>query len=102
MSLVERVADKLKLIRARKLSRCAKACFMDKDGALTLEGERLLADLRTHSGLFETIIRRDGSGAIDKDQLLRMEGRRELVLRLLNLLELDPLGIARLREVDDA
>jgi hypothetical protein len=86
--------------RGRKLQRAYKACFCDADGKLTLEGANVLADLREQAKLFGSASRRGGS--IDKDQLLEIEGRRQIVLRLINALELDPLGVARLMEVDDA
>jgi hypothetical protein len=79
-----------------------KACFCDDEGRLTLEGGRVLADLRERSMLFKSAIRRDGRGVIDREELARIEGRREIVLRIINALELDPLGVARLMEVDDA
>jgi hypothetical protein len=101
MALVDRIADALKARRARALSRAAKACFCDKDGRLTREGEIVLADLRNLSQLFSSSVRRLPSAAIDKDYVLELEGRRQVVLRLLNLLELDPLGAAALREVED-
>lgn len=102
MSLVERIVDKGKALFGRKLSRCYKACFCGEDGKLTEDGERVLADLRTQAMLFDSAIRRDGAGAIDKDLLLKMEARRELVLRIINLLELDPLAVGKLVEVDHA
>jgi hypothetical protein len=101
-ALLDRALKIGKERRGRKLQRCVKACFCDDNGKLTFEGERVLADLRERSKLFGSAVRRDGRGVIDRDDLLRIEGRREIVLRLLNLLELDPLGVARLMEVDDA
>lgn len=101
--LLERAIDRIKQRKAANLQRCAKACFCDENGALTYEGGKVLADLRSLSGMFDNNVRRlASSGAIDKDLLLELEGRRQVVLRLLNLLELDPLGIAHLTEVDDA
>ena len=101
----ERLAGAVESLRARrdaKLSQYAKACFLAEDGKTpTIEGQRLLADLRDKAKLFSSSIVRTVGGAIDRDEMLRMEGRREIVLRLINLLELDPQGIARLVEVDD-
>jgi hypothetical protein len=100
--LLERAVESLRARRDRELSRCAKACFLDKDGKTpTLEGQRLLADLRNNAVLFGSAIKRDRMGAIDRDELLRTEARREIVLRLINLLELDPMEVARFVEVDD-
>lgn len=100
-SRLGKMVERLKFKRHAELARCAKACFLDENGKPTLEGERILADLRKHSGLFASAVKRDRNGAIDKDELLRIEGRRELVLRLINLLELDPLEVARFVEVDN-
>jgi hypothetical protein len=100
--LLERAVESLRARRDRELSRCAKACFLDKDGKTpTLEGERLLADLRKQCGA----VRIERSSAIawgDRPRrMLRIEARREIVLRLINLLELDPMEVARFVEVDD-
>jgi hypothetical protein len=99
--LLERASRRSRNWRGRKLQRCYKACFCDDKGKLTHEGERVLADLREQSRLFASGVKRRG-GEIDKDHLLELEGRRQIVLRVLNALELDPIGIARLVEVDDA
>lgn len=100
--LIARAVATLADRRGRKLQRCYQACFCDAEGKLTHEGERVLADLRNQAKLFASGVRRTAAGAIDKDNLLELEGRRQIVLRVLNALELDPIGIARLVEVDDA
>jgi hypothetical protein len=99
---VERAVETIKRRREIKLARCYRGCFLDPAGALTIEGARVLADLRTAAKLFHSGIRRDGRGVIDRDELLRLEGRREIVLRMINLLDLDPLLVGKLAEVDDA
>lgn len=98
--LLDRALSLAKARRARKLQRAYKACFCDAEGKLTLEGSNVLADLREQARLFASASRRGGT--IDKDLLLEIEGRRQIVLRLINVLELDPLGVARLMEVDNA
>jgi hypothetical protein len=98
--LLARAVALAKERRGRKLQRSYKACFCDADGKLTAEGSHVLADLRQQARLFASASRRGGE--IDKDQLLEIEGRRQIVLRVINALELDPLGVARLMEVDDA
>jgi hypothetical protein len=98
--LAARVRAFARARRNAKLARAYKACFCGEDGKLTLEGSQVIADLREQSKLFGSASRR--GGVIDKDQLLEIEGRRQVVLRLINVLELDPLGVARLMEVDDA
>jgi hypothetical protein len=96
------IAESLRAVRDRKVRLCAQACFCEADGkTVTPDGERLLADLRKHAKLFGTSIARDVTGKIDRDDMLRIEGRREIVLRLINLLELDPLEVARFVEVDN-
>lgn len=89
-------------IRDANLSRCVKACFTDpKTGIVTLEAERVFADLRRQAKLFNSSIVRTRSGEIDRDEMLRIEARREIVLRLINLLELDPASVAQFVEVDN-
>ncbi|HET8534950.1 MAG TPA: hypothetical protein VFL74_05310 [Sphingomicrobium sp.] len=101
----EKLAAAVESVRRRRdsmLSVHAKACFLDPGGkGLSFDGERLLADLRNKAKLFGSSITRDLQGRIDTEEMLRMEGRREIVLRLINLLELDPQEVARLVEVDD-
>jgi hypothetical protein len=99
-ALLNRAVALIKERRNRKLQRCYRACFCDAEGKLTAEGAHILADLRERARLFSSASRRGGD--IDKDQLLEIEGRRQIVLRVINALELDPLGVARLMEVDDA
>lgn len=99
--LVRAAVENIKRWRELELARCVKACFRDEEGNISLEGQRVIADLREKARLFESGIRRDGRGVIDHDDLVRIEGRREIVLRLINLLELDPMEIARFVEVDD-
>jgi hypothetical protein len=98
-----RLVESLRWRRNAELSRCAKACFCDAEDpkVLTVEAERLLADLRDRADLFGSSIKRDQKGAIDPLEAVRMEGRREIVLRIINLLELDPQRAARFVEVDN-
>lgn len=107
MSLEKRIeqaralAQSIRNRRDRRLTRSAKACFCDPaSGELTEEAAHLFVDLRQQAKLFGTSI---GSAAapIDPLELARIEGRREIVLRLINFVQADPLRIARLVEVDD-
>lgn len=101
-SALERAVELLKWKRDAELSRCAKACFFGADGKTpTTEGATLLADICKQSRLFESAIRRRLTGEIDRDELLRIEARREVALRLFNLLELGPQEAARIVEVDN-
>jgi hypothetical protein len=99
--LINRAVDGLRARRDRELMRCAKALFLEEDGTVKLEGQRLLADLQKSARLFGSAFTRDRNGQIDDKQLLRMEGRREIVLRLINLLELGPREVAQFVEVDN-
>lgn len=83
-----------------ELSRCVKACFLVDDGA-TIEGQRVLADLRKFAKLDDHSFLRDLRGTIDPLSLARIEGRREVVRRLINFMELDPAEVARFVEVDN-
>jgi hypothetical protein len=87
--------------RDAELTRCAKAIFCDEEGELKPEAKALLADMRRNSELFGSSIVKDRNGHIDRDEMLRIEGRREIVLRTINLLELGPLEVARFVEVDN-
>jgi hypothetical protein len=100
-SALERAVELIQWRRDTELSRCVKALFLEEDGTVKTEGQRVLAELRRHSKLFNSSITRDRQGRIDGDEMLRLEGRREIVLRLINLLELDPLRVARFVEVDN-
>lgn len=102
MTIRDSLAAIAKQRRIRRLQRAYKACFCDELGELTLEGRAVLADLRERAMMFDTSIKRTIGGSIDKDLLLEVEGRRAMLLRVLNVLELDPLGVAAMKEVDDA
>jgi hypothetical protein len=104
-ALKRRLAAAVNTLKARRdaeLSRCAKACFFEDDSKTpTLEGARILAEMRKHATLFHSSIGKDRNGRIDVENMIRMEGRREIVLWLNNLLELGPVEVARLVEVDN-
>lgn len=98
--LVEIAVDRIKRKREAELRRCYRACFLDENGNVTLEAQKVFADLRELSGLFGSAIKRDGAGRIDLELLLQQEARRGLVLRILSCLDLDPLLIGKFTEVD--
>jgi hypothetical protein len=90
--------------KAVELGRCVKACLVDEKGKPTLEGSTLLADLRKFARLGthkQHSFLRDLTGAIDPLSMARIEGRREVVNRLLDFLELDPAEARALVEVDN-
>lgn len=99
---IERIAQTARQRRLITLSRCIKACFLDpKTGELTLEGRTVLADLSEQAKLHNSGIRRNAAGELDSAELIRIEGRREIVLRLTNFLKLDQRVLEQNVEVDD-
>lgn len=77
------------------LSRCVKGLFLDGD-KLKRDGEAVLADLRRfcfadRATIFST----------EPLEMARREGRREVFVRLTNLLNLDELQVQQLMEIDD-
>lgn len=87
--------------RAIELSRCVKACFLDGNGIATPESERVIADLRKFASLDRHSFLRDLTGKIDPLSMARIEGRREVVQRIINFLELEPSEVRRFVEVDN-
>ncbi len=101
MSIALELLTHKKRRKVAKLQRAYKACFCSESGEISAEGRLVLADLRERAMMFDTSIKRTIGGSIDKDLLLEIEGRRAIVLRVLNVLELDPLGVAAFSEVSD-
>lgn len=90
--------------RSIELARCVKACFLDEHGIASFEGERVIADLRKFAKLGshkEHAFLRDLTGAIDPLSMARIEGRREVVNRLIDFLELEPSTVRAFVEVDN-
>jgi hypothetical protein len=90
--------------RALELARSVKACILDEVGKPTLEGAILLADLRKFAKLGshkQHAFLRDLTGKIDPLSMARIEGRREVVNRVLDFLELEPSEVRALVEVDN-
>jgi hypothetical protein len=103
---VSSTIDKVRSILGRKaieLSRCVKACFTDGLGVPTLEAQRVIADLRQFArlGRKQDLFLRDLSGKIDPLSMARIEGRREVVNRLIDFLELEPSEVRAFVEVDN-
>jgi DNA-directed RNA polymerase subunit F len=101
------IPDKVRSLlksRAIELGRCVKACYTAESGELTLEGRSVLADLRKFAKLGshkENAFLRDLTGALDPLAMARIEGRREVVNRLIDFLELDPSEARAIVEVDN-
>jgi hypothetical protein len=106
-SAFDRTQQKVESIIRRRviaLARCVKACFLDENGVATNEGERVIADLRKFAKLGshkEHAFLRDLTGAIDPLSMARIEGRREVVNRLIDFLELEPTTVRAFVEVDN-
>lgn len=85
--LAERTRQLLAAVFEVKTLRAYKAVFLDKDGALTPDGERVLADMAKAAGIGK--VRRDATG----DELQFREGRRAVLLHV--LARLDGANLAR-------
>lgn len=70
--------------------------FRGENGELRIVGEHVLADLRDFCGVSRPTI-------FDPDPLImaRREGRREVFVRITNLLNLDEAIVQKLMELDD-
>jgi hypothetical protein len=108
VSKIEDAQRKIQSILRRRsieLARCVKACFLDgRTGIATLEAERVIADLRKFAYLGshkQHAFLRDLTGAIDPLSMARIEGRREVVNRLIDFLELEPSAVRAFVEVDN-
>jgi len=100
----QRLANAAFRRRAVELARCVKGCFLDESGIASFEGERVIADLRNFAKLGshkQHAFLRDLTGAIDPLSMARIEGRREVVNRLIDFLELEPSTVRAFVEVDN-
>jgi hypothetical protein len=91
-------------MKAAALARSVKACFLTDLDVLTDEGRAVLSDLRKFAKLGshkEHSFLRDLGGRIDPLSMARIEGRREVVNRLIDFLELDPEAVRAIVEVDN-
>ena len=107
MGIREQAAEKVEIL-ARWLgirrARCYKRCFMDETSDKpSLDGERVLADLRQFAriGRASFPIAVDGNMRMDPIKLARMEGRREVVWRILEHINLDEAAIQTFVEVTE-
>lgn len=100
MQRVEMLARRLGLLRAR----CYKRVFYDETAErVSLDGEHVLADLRKFARIGEATfpVAIDGHMRMDPIKLARMEGRREVVWRILGHINLDEAAIQTFVEVSD-
>lgn len=72
-----------------------RAMFVGSDGRVHRGGEILLADLREFAFVGRTVF------SSDPLLMARREGRREVVLRIMNYLNLDEDTVLQMMEVDD-
>lgn len=92
--LVSRAFKDLFWIVAPRRSRW-RWLFLNDDGELRRAGEAALAELRNYAGVNQSSFRTDPL------LMARMEGRREVVMRIINYLNLDEAQVQILMEIDD-
>ena len=78
------------------LSRQYKGLFFGENGDLRREGERVLADLRRFCHADKATI-----FSTEPLEMARREGRREVFVRLTNMLNLDEDAVSQLMENDN-
>ena len=83
-----------RMFNARR-ARHYRALFLDEDGSISVHGQKVLADLNRFC--------RGNSSAFHADPRVHalLEGRREVLLRLLTFLKIDSATIAQFVEVID-
>lgn len=96
--LVEFAHRRIAMLRARTYKRA----FYEGD-AVSIDGERVLADLREFAriGRASFPVATDAGGRMDPIKLARFEGRREVVWRILEHINLDEAAIQLFVEVSD-
>lgn len=83
--------DKVRALRWRdRVVRSAQACFCNPDGSLHKNGEVLITYLRNYCYLNTPIHAVTRDGHTDVPATMVAEGRRQAVLHLLQLLDMDP------------
>lgn len=82
-------------------ARAWKALCFDKEGALKPEAKRALSDIAKFSRARRSTFTRDLQGRADPIASARLEGRREVFLRIANYLGLDEGSVQKLVEIDE-
>lgn len=93
--LVDRAVENMRrAINARRAMHY-RACFTGDDGKVSLHGEKMLADLNRFC--------RGNASTFDPDPRIHalIEGRREVLLRIIGFLNVDSAELARFVEVKD-
>lgn len=99
---LRQVVDSLARRLLMRRSQIYKAIFLQGDGRTpTYEGNRALADLRKFAMMDRHAFLRDGNQSIDPLSMARIEGRREVVRRIEQHIQLDEAQIRELVEVKD-
>lgn len=75
--------------------------WRDEQGELTVDGRRVLADLRGFCRANETCVVFDKEGRYDTHATAVAEGRREVLLRIQHTLGLTDEALMRLRDPDE-
>lgn len=93
--LVDRAIEDLRRLWNARRAAAYRACLTGDDGRPTPQGERMLADLRNFC--------RGNASTFDPDPRIHalLEGRREVLLRIINFLNVDSAELAKLVEVKD-
>lgn len=94
-ALTERVVEDMRRAWNARRAMHFRACFNGEDGKLSIHGEKMLADLNRFC--------RGNASAFDPDPRIHalLEGRREVLLRILAFLNVDSAELARFVEVRD-
>lgn len=89
-------------LRLLRLSDAYKACFCDKAGNLTPEGERVLRDLGKFANLYGSPVKVSPiTRTVDPLASMVSAGRAEVVRRVWGLIDLDPTKHPSLKEPED-
>lgn len=89
-------------LRIARLSDSFKACFCEKDGTLTKDGERVLRELGKFAGFNRSPLRVSPiSRTVDPLASMVSIGRAETVRRIWQLIELDPAKHPNLKDIHD-
>ena len=89
-------------LRLLRLSDAYKACFCDKAGKLTPEGERVLRDLGKFCHMHSSTLKVSPvSRSVDTHAMAAAEGRRDVARRVWAYIELRPEDHPSLKEPED-
>jgi hypothetical protein len=78
-----------------------QACFTDPQGNLTTSARIVLADLKREASMFGPTTRYDNSGAVDPIATAIQEGKRQLLMHILEYVNLTDQKMFDLQHMDD-